>query len=575
MEEPLTIPWREWGDDAFRAAQKEDKLILLSISALWCHWCHVMDNTTYSHPLVINEIENNFIPIRVNTDLRPDINERYNMGGWPTTVFLTPTGEFITGGTYIPPDTMLKLLRTLVKSYRENRESFYLMLSNKTQTKEILIPEDSSHKPVMNDVEDAIVINYDRTFGGFGREPKFPQIEVLLYSLRQGFIHDDRELLDIVDHTLQRMAESDIYDKVAGGFFRYATKQDWSEPHYEKMLEDNAGLLRLYTEAYQVFNNGLFKRIAEEINYYLTSTLYDSEKNYFYGSQDADEKYYSLSGEERKKVLPPSFDRNLYTNWNADAADALIYAGSALGINDMTDIAYKVLETIKERCIIDGVILHCPENREVQMLLTDIVSTARALLDAYFYSGNKNYINFLSSIINKAMEILYDKEQGGFYDKPEFRDDFGDLKSPLKPFLLNARMAEVLAFYSILTEDERWRRTSEEILDLYAGLYRNYSIFAAGYASAFYFTKSPSLTLNVILKNGIEGAEELKNASFTFYYPGKSIIFYDAEKDYEILKRKGFDSGIAPAVYPCEGSRCFTPIREPGGFKKLLEELKG
>ena len=106
-KESKTIQWYEWGEEAFAEAAVENKPILLSISGAWCHWCHVMDDTTYSDAKVIAKIEESFVPVRVDTDLRPDINARYNLGGWPTTAFLTPGGELITGGTYIPPEKMM------------------------------------------------------------------------------------------------------------------------------------------------------------------------------------------------------------------------------------------------------------------------------------------------------------------------------------------------------------------------------------------------------------------------------------------------------------------------------------
>jgi len=114
------VDWYPWGDEAFEKAQKEDKPVLLSISGTWCHWCHVMDDTTYTDREIAENISKNYIPIRVDTDRRPDINARYNLGGWPTTAFLTPEGEIITGGTYIPPDKMLEALESVFHFYRKD-----------------------------------------------------------------------------------------------------------------------------------------------------------------------------------------------------------------------------------------------------------------------------------------------------------------------------------------------------------------------------------------------------------------------------------------------------------------------
>src|SRR3990172_225563 len=116
------IRWRQWGEDAFREAKESGKPILLSLSAVWCHWCHVMDETSYSNEGVIKYINEHYVPVRVDNDQRPDINARYNMGGWPTTAFLTPEGEVLAGGTYVPPEQMLELLPKVSVHYMSNRD---------------------------------------------------------------------------------------------------------------------------------------------------------------------------------------------------------------------------------------------------------------------------------------------------------------------------------------------------------------------------------------------------------------------------------------------------------------------
>lgn len=568
----------EWGEEAFQRAEREDKPILLSISALWCHWCHVMDKTTYSDPKVIELVENNFIPVRVNTDMRPDINDRYNMGGWPSTAFLTPSGEIITGGTYIAPDLMVRVLNQVAAFYGKKKDEINSEIkAKKEKLKNLLIPDSADMRPIMTDVEDIIVINFDREFGGFGTEPKFPQIDVLLYALRQGFIHDDRELLDIVEISLDKMANSKTYDRIEGAFFRYATRRDWTEPHYEKMLEDNANFIRLYTEAYQVFRRESYKLIAQEIINFLSNIMYNKEQNYFYGSVDADEKYYSADREERKKMLYPSIDRTLYTNWNAEASDAFIYAGSIFEEQEIVNTGFAVLNTLKDKCLDeDGSTFHYVNNqRGLKMALYDVSSILRSFLNAYFLTGNRDYINSFSKILEKSVEVLWDEEKGGFFDIVEDKDSFGELKQRQKNFILNSKMAEILSLFSNITEDEKWRKMAEEIIDLFAGVYKNYSIFAVSYASAYYFTKSPALRLNVVGKMDDGETKKLLRESYRFYYPGKSVVLLEPDKDFQVLKSLGFNLEFYPAIYPCEGRRCFKPFADLSGFKNLLAELKG
>src|SRR5437870_10251667 len=178
------IGWRPWGEKAFQEAQVADKPVLLAISAVWCHWCHVMDETSYSDPEVIRLINERYVPIRVDNDERPDVNRRYNMGGWPTTAFLTPDGEILNGATYIPPDAMRKYVTEIATVWRDKRGELEPRLRE--------MREHEAHtQHTSGDLEPAIVHSiaalirgqYDPEFGGFGREPKFPQPKLLRFVL--------------------------------------------------------------------------------------------------------------------------------------------------------------------------------------------------------------------------------------------------------------------------------------------------------------------------------------------------------------------------------------------------------
>ncbi len=196
MSNHSSIPWREWGEDAFAEAKAQDKPILLDIGAVWCHWCHVMDEGipgdpvhtgTYTDPEVQQRILAHFIPIKVDNDRRPDINARYNMGGWPTTAFLTPDGDTLYGETYVPPPRMIYLLDYIADIYHnrkdEVREQTAQMRQQRAQSETLpaseLDPNTTAH------VIDAIKHNFDFAYGGFGREPKFPHPDALLLVLEQ------------------------------------------------------------------------------------------------------------------------------------------------------------------------------------------------------------------------------------------------------------------------------------------------------------------------------------------------------------------------------------------------------
>ena len=254
------IRWREWGTEPFDESNASAKPVLLAISAVWCHWCHVMDETTYSNSSVIDLINERFVPVRVDNDRRPDINARYNMGGWPTTAILSPDGEVIHGGTYIPPDAMHRLLSQI--------EQFYAEPDNRLELAKRIHEVTSEHTRRPRAVETgpldrntaAVVFTcledrFDADYGGFGDEQKFPQTGTLHFLLDSWARTKDARAETMVVKSLRGMAGGGMYDHVEGGFFRYSTTRDFSVPHFEKMLEDLGGLLLACARSHAAFDD--------------------------------------------------------------------------------------------------------------------------------------------------------------------------------------------------------------------------------------------------------------------------------------------------------------------------------
>jgi uncharacterized protein YyaL (SSP411 family) len=345
------VSWLQWGEEAFTKANELDKPILLGISAVWCHWCHVMDKTTYSNDVVAQLVHDKFVPIRVDRDQRPDIDKRYNMGGWPSTVFLTPEGHVISGGTYVPPEQMVVLLSQVSRLYHENKCKL------ETETKHTEKEKMPSVEPSLNNesfesVVDGLALiiasRFDSTHGGFGNAPKFPHSNALRLALLQNHLQGHMAALNIVKKTLTAMASGGIYDKVEGGFFRYSSTRDWNIPHYEKMCEDNAKLLVNYLEAYQVTGNKTFRNTAKGILAYVNAKLSDQNNGGFFGSQDADEIYYNLNVSERQNRPSPRIDQTLFVNWNAMMISSYLLASTVLEEQAYQDFALKTLRLLLE-----------------------------------------------------------------------------------------------------------------------------------------------------------------------------------------------------------------------------------
>ena len=301
------IDWLPWGADAFARAAREGKPVLLSITAAWCRACHEMDSTTYADPAVAALVRDRFVPIRVDTDRRPDINERYNLGGWPTTAFLNAAGEVLTGGTFIPVDRMSDVL-TRVASAASTLRAHGRGPAEGDDTAgpslaEAVAPGGSeggrqsaaSHTTGEREVDsDSLITSvfstYDDQHGGFGLEPKFPHTAALTLAIALWRETGEPRWREIVERTLDAMFDGGLWDARDGGFYRYAVTRDWQLPHREKLLETNASLLRAYAEASALLGRSIDGDRCRRIAQFITGTL-GADGGGYYGS-DSDRVLY-------------------------------------------------------------------------------------------------------------------------------------------------------------------------------------------------------------------------------------------------------------------------------------------
>ncbi len=304
MHQP--IQWRQWGPEAFAAAQRENKPVLLDIGAVWCHWCHVMDRESYDDPGIAALVNAHYIPIKVDRDERPDVDSRYQsaiaaisgQGGWPLTAFLTAEGKPFYGGTYFPPadsqgrPSFKRVLSAIAEAYRERRndilkEAEGLMAALSRAEGLGGLGADFNPGIVAVMVQSALSA-FDPADGGFGSAPKFPHPSILELLLDWYARTGEQRVGEVVTTTLRKMANGGVYDQLAGGFHRYSVDERWIVPHFEKMSYDNSELLRNYVHAWQVTRDPFFADVARDIIRWVDSTLSDQEHGGFYASQDAD-----------------------------------------------------------------------------------------------------------------------------------------------------------------------------------------------------------------------------------------------------------------------------------------------
>jgi hypothetical protein len=459
MEGEAAVRWNGWEPEALARAAAEGKLIFLDISATWCHWCHVLDRTSLSDPRVVRMLNEDFIPVRVDTDRRPDINDRYNQGGWPTTAVLLPDGQLLTGATYLPPDALAAVLEKCRDFYRKDRERVeeYLRTSSPA-ARGPGARGDLPESPRAEDlalVKHAVLAAYDPIHPGFFREPKFPVPDILGFLRDAWAAEGAKEAGDAFLAVLRTMAASGVFDPVEGGFFRYATRRDWSVPHYEKMLAENTELLSLYADAWERTGETAFSSAGRGILRFLFTKLHDPATGAFFASQDADEEYYPLPAEARSLRVPPAVDRTVFSEYNAKAASALVAAHRAFGAPSGEDaggdsllaragaLAKRLRESLWDPGAGQARFLPPPGNRGAvpRGLLADHASMATAYLDLYEETGSDDFLRWAGEALDLAVSTLYREEAAGFLDRRPAEGDFGNLAVPVYPFASNAQMA--------------------------------------------------------------------------------------------------------------------------------------
>jgi len=484
------VRWFEWSDAAFQKAQAEDKPIVLDLSAPWSHGCRVMDRETYGDAEVAALLNKDYVPVRVDCDRRPDINDRFNLGGWPTTAFLTPKGDLLGGATYVARDQMKQLLVQLKHGYAANKARIAEEIVRRDEKiREALKPQQTGVAQLTMEVFRktlrGIVATHDALQGGFGKAPKFPLVPSLRVVLEAYEETQGPDFGQVLNKTLDAIANRGMYDHEQGGFFHYVTNDSWTMARFEKLGEDNAALIRLFLDASLVMGQDKHRAKALHALDWVKRTLLDTARGVFYGSQMADDDYYSANPKDRAKREAPPVDRTVYVPASSMMAATFLRASQVTGEAAWAETALRGLDWLLRECVRDGAVAHYHDGQaRLFVLARDPIALASTLLDAWDHTGEKRYLDAAETMTEDVLRRFWSDSEKGIVDRATDAVDRGDLSLQRKNMPENAVAAENFARLWRITGADRHKRCAEKILLSYPDFEDSYGHPTAEYALA-------------------------------------------------------------------------------------------
>jgi uncharacterized protein len=478
------IRWCEWGDDAFRVARNQDKPVMLFLTAFWCRFCQRMDEEAFSDNETVALLNAYFIPVRCDNAQRPDIDVRYNRNGWPTLAFMTADGDLLSVANYLPIEDFSNLLVRVYTAYHEKKDEIRLLHQEAQESVHQTQQRMNDPQPGLSAVADIarqIMLLADREYGGYGRGQKFIQPQVNDFLLARYQVTKDPQYLDHVGLTLDHMRESPMRDHEAGGYFRTCSGRNWSRPHREKLLAEQAGVLANCVRAFRITQRPVYAGMAEELIAYLNGNLFDAATGAFYGCEDflRKESRESSSDEEFFSIL----DGCIYVDVNAQTIVAYLDAAAILVDPGSQERALRALEFLWERCRSrDGAMVHYFDGApHVPGLLEDQVHMGIALLKAHSITRETRYLENATALAEFILARLKNP-QGGYYDT----DMPGPALANFRLTLIGQNGAAASLFLALAqaTQNSNYRHAALWALAAFSGDFSPYGLDAARFGQA-------------------------------------------------------------------------------------------
>ena len=489
------VEWREWGPAAFEAAREADKPILLAVTVPWSAECHEMDRETYAEPRIAANVNDGFVPVRVDGDRHPEVRERYVMGGFPSTVFLTPEGTVLTGATYLGPDGFRDILDSVRETWDEQGEAAG-SIPRSLQT------EAPPAGEVTDRIEEAMIEQllaaYDEEYGGWGTDVKFPLPRTVEFALVRARDQATRTLEAIRTH---------LRDTDDGGFYRYANGRSWAEARTERLLDENAALIRAFAHGYRYTGEDAYRETAERAIEYLTTTLWvdtPDTSGAFTGSQAGDDTYHRLDASDRATAEAPPVDETVFADRNGLAVDALCTYAAYTDDERASRYAERARETITERLVDDGAVTHYRTDDEEGPtgLLLDQARVLQGLTTSWQVLDEGGPATAVADWTIEHRQA----DSGAFRDGPA--DGPGLCSRPQYPLDATVELADALLDLAALADDDRYREAAHDAIAAYAGASDRMGVEVAHYAATAARLQSPA-----VLRVGPAAGSDLHRAA--------------------------------------------------------------
>lgn len=566
------LAWRNWSEDIFEIAKRENKFVLLDLEAVWCHWCHVMAETTYEDPKVAGLIESKYIAVRADQDAHPDLSLRYEDWGWPATIVFAPDGkEIVKRQGYIPPERMASLLEAIIKDPTpgpsvlpetdlQPAENFYLA------------PEQAKR---IRDEHDSL---YDQKFGGWGKIHKLiepSQVEYALVKAQAGDAVEEQKVKRTLEQALN------LVDREWGGFYQYSDEADWKSPHYEKIMWIQANNMRLYALAYGLWKTPAHLEAVRKTAEYVASFWTDPD-GAFYTSQDADvgtdlngRAFYSLTNSKRRDLgRMPRIDTHLYARENGWMIDALCSFYNITGDPAYLNPAFRAARwIITNRSLPEGGFRHDAEDR-AGPYLGDTLAMGQAFLGLYAATADREWLDRAEQAA-RFIEGNFKDPDAGFFTSSPPKGAQGVFAKAVRQLDENVSAARWLNLLFQYTGNQAYRTAAEHAMRyLTSPKLLERRSFLAGVLIADEELARDPMHLTVVGAKSDAQARALFDEARRTPSDYKRIEWWDPREGALPNPDVKYPELDRPALFLCVNKRCSFPMFEPGKLADAARRSK-